>query len=290
VGVINTGETEVIDSDMYVDASIDPAHVASGAWDFGTSVEADTLTEGGVGIPNLNETDWVGSAEMADEDHGMTSWTSGVATVEDFALNADADAGDFDIQSVDKLEGVDAQVYVDLGADGVVEIQSDTTVQIGASDENLQITDGGANQINIGSGSGVDTISLGAISVSTTGIIKGRAEYGADITGATAHDTTELHGVFYHFTAAATVTLDAAADAGYGAQACYRIRDAAEAAVIDVQAGEKINLAGTALAAGTAITAAGAGESVCMVATTDTDGSGTDGWEAWGPTSEWASE
>jgi hypothetical protein len=126
--------------------------------------------------------------------------------------------------------------------------------------------------------------------ITTAGVIKGRAEYGADVTVSTAHDTTETHGVFYHFTAAATVTLDAAADSGYGAQACYRLRDAAEAAVIDIQAAEKINFEGTALAAGTAITATGAGEAVCMVSTTDTDGSGTDGWEAWGATSGWASE
>lgn len=159
------------------------------------------------------------------------------------------------------------------------------------SDENLIMNlDDTANHVVFSSGTGVTDIDFTAMNINTTGVIKGRASYGADISGAVSHDTTATHGVFYHFTAAATVTLDAAADAGYGAQVCYRVRDAAEAAVIDVQAAEKINLAGTALAAGTAITATGAGESVCMVATTDTDGSGTDGWEAWGPTSGWASE
>jgi hypothetical protein len=113
---------------------------------------------------------------------------------------------------------------------------------------------------------------------------------GADITGSTNHDTVELHGVIYKATAAATVTLDAAADAGYGACASYRIRDAAETLTLDPQAGEKMNLAGTALAAGTAIEATGAGEYVTICATTDTDGSGTDGYDVYGPTSGWASE
>lgn len=114
------------------------------------------------------------------------------------------------------------------------------------------------------------------------GTVSGRNVYGDDITGAVNHNTTDLHGKLYHFTAAATVTLDAAADAGYGACVGYRVRDASEAAVIDVQAGEKVNLDGTALAAGTAITATGAGSYVMLCATTDTDGGGTDGWETWG--------
>ena len=130
----------------------------------------------------------------------------------------------------------------------------------------------------------------GTINITTAGVIKGRASYGADVTASTAHDVAETHSVMYHFTAAATVTLDAAADAGFGAQVCYRLRDAAEAAIIDIAVGEKINLRGTATSAGEGITATGAGETVCMVATTDTDASGTDGWEAWGPTSEWAEE
>lgn len=116
----------------------------------------------------------------------------------------------------------------------------------------------------------------------TSGTIQGRTVYGADITGSTAHDTTECHNVLYHATAAATVTLDAAADAGFGSTVGYRIRDASEALLIETAAGEKINLAGTALATGTGITATGAGSYVILVATTDTDGSGTNGWETWG--------
>lgn len=123
-----------------------------------------------------------------------------------------------------------------------------------------------------------------------SGSIQGTSQWGSDIIGAVAHNTTDLHSKFYLFTAAATVTLDAAADAGYGAQACYRVRDAAEAAIIDVDAAEKINLSGTATSAGEGITATGAGESVCVVASTDVDGTGTDGYYAWGPTSGWDEE
>lgn len=45
-----TAAANTIDSDQYVDGSIDPAHVASGAWDFGTSLEADTITQNGVAV------------------------------------------------------------------------------------------------------------------------------------------------------------------------------------------------------------------------------------------------
>ena len=142
-----------------------------------------------------------------------------------------------------------------------------------------------ANEVFVGSGADagafVATDSLTA-NWHTTGTLKGRMEYGADITASTTHDTSETHNAVYHFTAAATITLDAAADAGYGSVVSYRVRDAAEAAVIDVQAAERINLDGTALVAGTAITATGAGSFVTLVSTTDTDGSGTDGWEVWG--------
>lgn len=125
--------------------------------------------------------------------------------------------------------------------------------------------------------------------IQTTGTIKARMEYGADITASVSHDTAELHNTLYHFIAAATVTLDAAADAGYGSTVSYRIRDAAEQCSIDVQAAERINLGGVALAAGTAITAIGAGDFITLVSTTDTDGAGTDGWEAWG-NNGWESE
>jgi hypothetical protein len=44
--------------------AVDPAHVASGAWDFGTSVEADTLTEGGNAVWNDADTDVVDDTHL----------------------------------------------------------------------------------------------------------------------------------------------------------------------------------------------------------------------------------
>jgi hypothetical protein len=48
----------------------------------------------------------------------------------DFGLTADADAGDFDILSIDKLEGIDATEYIDMGADGYVDIAAGTAIRI----------------------------------------------------------------------------------------------------------------------------------------------------------------
>jgi hypothetical protein len=51
--------------------AVDPAHAASGAWDFGTSVEADTLTEGGNAVWNDADTDVVDNSHInwADIDY-----------------------------------------------------------------------------------------------------------------------------------------------------------------------------------------------------------------------------
>jgi hypothetical protein len=146
------------------------------------------------------------------------------------------------------------------------------------------------NEASLSSNSGLTQLNFSALNMVTSGTIAGRIPQGADITGNTNHDTTELHGRMYKATAAATVTLDAAADAGFGACAAYRVRDAAEALTLDPQAGEKMNLEGTALAAGTAVVCTGAGEFISICATTDTDGSGTDGYDVWGHTSGCVSE
>ena len=131
----------------------------------------------------------------------------------------------------------------------------------------------------------------GAANIATTGTIAGHVPQGADIASSPVNlNTTDLHGKMYKFTVAATVNLDAAADAGFGACSTFRIRDAAEAAILDLDGSEKFNLRGTAQAAGVGITATGAGEHLAVCATTDTDGSGTDGYDVWGPTAEWASQ
>lgn len=125
--------------------------------------------------------------------------------------------------------------------------------------------------------------------IQTTGTIKGRMEYGSDISTATATlDTTELNFTAYHVTVSTVITLDAAADAGYGSQVNIRVRDAAENVTIRPQTDEKINMengaakGGGPIAEGTGITAIGISKFVTLVATTDTDAAGTDGWEIWG--------
>ena len=110
-----------------------------------------------------------------------------------------------------------------------------------------------------------------------------KMSWGADITENTALNTTALRGKIYLVTAACTVTLDAAADVGYGAPVILIVRDASETVTIDLDAAEKFNLKGTALAAGNTLDSPGAaGDFICLISTTDADGSGTDGYRHLG--------
>ena len=107
----------------------------------------------------------------------------------------------------------------------------------------------------------------------------GKLFYGSDITGNSSLNTTQLQGYFYVVTAACTVTLDAAADVGFGSVSMFYIRDAAETVIIEIDNSDIINLHGTPLDAGDTIDSPGnAGDFICLIATTDADGGGTDGW------------
>jgi hypothetical protein len=60
---------------------------------------------------------------------------------------------DLDITSVNKLEGVDAAVYIDLGADGVVEIEADGSIQLNSDvtigeDDDIQLSDDNAIELD----------------------------------------------------------------------------------------------------------------------------------------------
>ena len=122
----------------------------------------------------------------------------------------------------------------------------------------------------------------------TNGYVRSVQSWGADITGNISLNTTALHGVIYQVTAACTITLDAAADAGYGAEVGFRVRDASETVIIEIDASDKINLNGTALDAGDTIDSPGAaGDYIILKATTDADGSGTDGWVTFGSKGTW---
>jgi hypothetical protein len=83
------------------------------------------VTAARVGAVSVNLDDTDASVEWEDAAHLDLS-----GNVIDFALSASPDFGDQDSTSVAKLEGYDAAVYVDLGADGLVVIAADTEVQI----------------------------------------------------------------------------------------------------------------------------------------------------------------
>jgi hypothetical protein len=87
---------------------------------------------------------------------------------------------------------------------------------------------------------------------------------------------------FVQMTVTGEVDLPAAATAGFGTMVCFYARDA-EVITLDPNGSEKIVLEGVAQGAGVTITSDGAaGDFTCLVAVTDTDGSGTDGWVQMG--------
>ncbi len=134
-GTVVAGDNYVTISNNAADDTIDELMAAIEAWAVGVSagtlitlsdvVGANYAPAGviliGDGVNSYDEQPVSGHATLSG---------SGVVAVVDFALTASADAGDFDITSVDKLEGVDAQVYIDLGANGIAEISADTSVNI----------------------------------------------------------------------------------------------------------------------------------------------------------------
>ena len=131
------------------------------------------------------------------------------------------------------------------------------------------------------------TLSNGGLNVKSTIIsgdsISGLAPLGTNITTNIALNTTDLRGKIYLATAAAIVTLDAAADAGYGALAMFIVQDIAETLNLNPDNAEKFNLHGVALAAGESIDSPGQpGDIICIMSTDDADGSGTDGWRTLG--------
>jgi len=75
-------------------------------------------------------------------------------------LGADSDFGDYDIASIDKLAGYDSGVYIDMGTDGTVEIESDTLITVEAP--NIRFRVDTAAYLNVA------TADAGATTISTT--------------------------------------------------------------------------------------------------------------------------
>jgi len=67
------------------------------------------------------------------DDGTVTDLIAASTTATDFALTADADAGDFDIKSLDRLEFLDATDYID-GGDGNLTVVTDGTLALSSGD------------------------------------------------------------------------------------------------------------------------------------------------------------
>jgi hypothetical protein len=104
-----------------------------------------------------------GSADITD--HTFVSDGGTFVVDGGFTAGANSDMADYDITSVDKLEGVDSAVFIDIGADGIVQVAADTAIHLDLSDETITLADGGANQIDISTDTGVDTIYASGISI-----------------------------------------------------------------------------------------------------------------------------
>lgn len=158
----------------------------------------------------------------------------------------------------------------------------------GAASEiaDLYLADGGV--IYLGNDQDITITHVADAGLLVNGYLRSVQGWGADITGNIALNTTALHGVWYQVTAACTITLDAAADAGYGSEVAFRVRDVSETVIIEIDAANKINLYGTPLDAGDTIDSPGvAGDFIVLKATTDADGTGTDGWVTLGSGGTW---
>jgi len=182
------------------------------------------------------------------------------------------------------ISGGAAGVKITGDGDGAI-----TLLGLGdGSDEDLTINlDDTANTVKLSSSTGVTDMDFSAINLVTTGTITGRVPM-ITIGSERSLTAAECHGGFVMITAAGTYSLPAAATAGYGSTVCIYVRDASETVVIEVDDSDKINLNGTALDAGDTIDSAGnAGDFICLISTTDADGSGTDGWRTLGRSGTW---
>ena len=115
--------------------------------------------------------------------------------------------------------------------------------------------------------------------------IIGRTAWGPPITTGTTigDELTEVWNKAYIVEAACIVVLEAAATVGFGSTVMFIVKDVSETVTIDPADANKINLHGTPLDAGNTIDSPGAaGDFIVLIATTDADGSGTDGWRTLG--------
>jgi hypothetical protein len=133
-----------IENSMMADNSVDSAEIAAGSVD-----------EPHLNVTNSPTDNYVLSYNAAGTNFTWVEMSGGGTDDQTLAevLSEGADANDLDITSVNKLEGVDAAVYIDLGANGVVEIEADGSIQlnsdvtIGEGDD-IQLTDDNAIELD----------------------------------------------------------------------------------------------------------------------------------------------
>jgi hypothetical protein len=226
-GTVADGSNYTTISNSADDDTIDELMAAIDSWASGVS--AGTLvTLSDVGGSDVYTSGYIIIADGSDSydpkavgGHGTLA-NDGTLTVVDFALNTNADAGDADITSIDKLEGYDSAVYIDMGADGVIEIEADTGVDFGTagvrflddgdgaitltgkgngSDEALTINlDDTSNTIALSSTTGVTEMNFSSFNLVTTGKILG----GVNVSSKTAatytigtDDSDEANGTVF---------------------------------------------------------------------------------------------
>ena len=189
--------------------------------------------------------------------------TSTLAILGANTFSAAQDFGDNDLTSVDKIEGVDSGVYIDLGADGVVEIASDTEIKLVLGDEDLKLTKTGSNGITLGTNTGVTDVST-ALNLVSTGTIAGRIPVVSDNNGLNIA-TTQIGGHFHLATGTGTWLLPAMAAAdGTGYSLCvYSTTN--DDVIFDVDASDKFRYNGALKTAGKSLTISDVGSFMCAV-------------------------
>jgi len=157
-----------VNSSELIDGSVDLSHMSSQSVDSDNIVEA-TIVEGDLDadvVPvdeDFMQFDSTGSnftwrsdvETISDLSSAATGWNS-TGVVIDFALTADADAGDFDLDSLDRLEFFDAGLFIDGGTDAVMLISTDGTLEIATNDWDISTTGVQTNMGNITSNGTVD--------------------------------------------------------------------------------------------------------------------------------------
>lgn len=212
-------------------------------------------------------------------------------------LRADGDFGDFDITSADKIEFYDSAVYIDGGADGILEIEADTGIDIGTAGVRvLDDADGAITLTGLGDGSDEDltfnfddvantvdvSSSTGVTFIDFNGMAVGTVHSPISISTNTTLTDDQVHGRYIMVTAACTVTLPAVSSAGTGSMILVYVRDAAETVIIDANAADRIVLDATALDDGDSIDSAGAAGDFIVLWATDADG-----WRSLGRSGTW---